>query len=88
MEPDLPLNVRLKIDAVCDLFEQQWRLGTPPSIDPFLVGWSGSEREALLAELEGIDREYRQQQTQSAEQGAALCQPVVPATMNPRMASR
>jgi tetratricopeptide (TPR) repeat protein len=59
-DPDaLPVEVNLRIDAACDRFEAAWRAESPPRIEDFLEGWSGSEHLALLQNLVVVDDEYR-----------------------------
>jgi hypothetical protein len=48
-----------RLDGVCNRFEAAWRVGIPPDIEPFLDGWYGSERLALLRELVLLDLHYR-----------------------------
>jgi hypothetical protein len=58
-EPDLPLEILERIDAVCARFEADWRAGQVPRLADFLVGLDGAERRLLFRELLHIDAELR-----------------------------
>src|SRR5215471_15210135 len=55
----LPLSVDERIDAVCTRFEAAWQAGQQPRLEDFLGAAEGSEREALLSELLGVELDYR-----------------------------
>jgi len=47
------------VDKIADDFEQAWRSGSRPTIEPFLGASSGADRVALLVELVKLDIAYR-----------------------------
>jgi serine/threonine-protein kinase len=55
-----PLDVALRVHAVCRRFEVAWRTGTPPRVEDYLGELPEAERPALLRELQALDDEYRQ----------------------------
>jgi hypothetical protein len=62
-EGSLPLSVELRIDAVCQAFEEAWQAageaGTRPRIEDYLGATTQPERGALLCELLKIELHYR-----------------------------
>jgi tRNA A-37 threonylcarbamoyl transferase component Bud32 len=61
----LPVAVALRIDEVCNRFEVAWREESPPRIEDFVEGWSGSERLVLLREMVRVDDEYHRRRGES-----------------------
>src|SRR5262245_56379438 len=58
--PDqIALDVLLRIDARCVLFEAQWKAGHTPLLIDFLGAAQGEERSALLRELLRVELHYR-----------------------------
>jgi len=55
LEPELAL----RLDAVCNRFEKQWRAGTRPRLEEFLPQVDEADRRALLRELLDLELEYR-----------------------------
>jgi predicted Ser/Thr protein kinase len=53
------IAVDRQIDQVCNRFEAACKVGPPPPIEPFLEGWPGADRSALLRELVLLDEHYR-----------------------------
>ena len=49
-----------RIDQVCRRFEANWREGSRPHIEDYLVDFSHEGRPPLRAELEALERELRQ----------------------------
>jgi len=58
-EESLPLELALRIDAVCTRFRAAWGAGPPPQVEDFLEGWAGPERSALLRDLIELDVDCR-----------------------------
>jgi eukaryotic-like serine/threonine-protein kinase len=58
-DESLPLELVLRIDAVCSRFRAAWREGPPPRIEDFLDGWAGPEQSALLRDLIEVDVDCR-----------------------------
>jgi len=63
-ENDASTDLDWQVDQVCNRFEAAWKAGPLPAIEPFLQGWSGGDRRALLCELVLLDVHYRQKQGQ------------------------
>jgi serine/threonine protein kinase/WD40 repeat protein len=61
----LDLDLALRVDEVCRLFEAAWRAGRQPSIDDYLVNVPDEGRAALRAELGAIERELRRSEETS-----------------------
>ena len=55
----VPPPLALRIDRVCNQFEDACACGTLPPIEDFLGGWQGPERAALLRELVRLEHHYR-----------------------------
>jgi len=53
----LDIDVARRIDEVCRRFEADWREGSQPRIEDYLVDVSHEGRPALRAELEALERE-------------------------------
>lgn len=53
------LDDRIRINVVCDRFEQDCIAGLTPQVDVYLRGWNGPLRTLLREELEILAREYR-----------------------------
>ena len=53
------LTVARRVDARCDEFEHALAIGLPRSIESFLVGLEGEDRQTLLLELLGIEIDAR-----------------------------
>jgi serine/threonine protein kinase len=47
------------VNAICDRFEEAWKLGERPAIEAFLSEVTGREWAFLLCELAAVDFEYR-----------------------------
>lgn len=61
-EPTLPVELLAEIDEVCDRFESAWRAAEPaegPPCEEFVADLPEAAREAALAELFAIERQYR-----------------------------
>src|SRR6516164_5114190 len=64
-EPDcprksrLPLEVARRLDPLCDRFEDDWLAGRRPRLEEFLDRVPPADRPALLAELLGLELDYR-----------------------------
>jgi hypothetical protein len=68
--PTLPPEVGLRLDEVCDRFEEAWRGavrqgGQPPRIEDYLEGVSEAERPVFLRELVHLDVKYRQKRKET-----------------------
>ena len=50
-----------QIDRLCDQFEQEWKAGRRPRIEPLLEQVESAHRSRLLRELLQLERDYRQQ---------------------------
>jgi serine/threonine-protein kinase len=64
--PSLPLEVALRLNAVCDRFEAAWKAalgqgGQPPRIETYLDDVRAAERPVFLRELVLLDVAYRKQ---------------------------
>lgn len=57
---NLPLDVQLRIDAVCERYEAAWRTGSPPDHAVYLMDVPESDRSALQEELARIDVELHE----------------------------
>ena len=55
----LSLSAELRVDAVCQRYESEWKAGRRPQLEEFLVTVSGAERIALLRELLLLELGYR-----------------------------
>ncbi|QGQ23656.1 protein kinase [Gimesia benthica] len=53
------LNKQLRINAVCEQFEDEWNHGSPPEIKKYLDDSERSDRSELLFELLSIDSHWR-----------------------------
>ena len=62
---DLPPEAARRLEAVCNRFEAAWKSLTPPRVEDFLDGWTGTERDALLRELVALDVVYRRARGQA-----------------------
>ena len=51
--------VTARVDRLCDRFESEWKSGSEPSIENYLLQVDGDERQALERELILLDLEYR-----------------------------
>lgn len=58
-DSQLPFEVGKRIDAVCDRFETEMRLGRQVSIEEFLSEVAASDRPYLLRELITLEVDYR-----------------------------
>ncbi|MCL2120296.1 MAG: serine/threonine protein kinase [Planctomycetaceae bacterium] len=67
-----PLEVSKKIDALCDQFEGEFRVGLSPHIEDFLLKVDESYRPALFQELLGLEVDLRLELTKSADVFPAL----------------
>jgi serine/threonine-protein kinase len=56
---DLPPDAQLRLDAVCDRFEAEWRAGRTPDMAEYLAAADEADRPVLRGLLTGIDAEYR-----------------------------
>jgi serine/threonine protein kinase/Tfp pilus assembly protein PilF len=54
-----PPSLARHLDAVCNRFEDAWKLGRRPRIAEFLEGTPAADRPVLLRELLGLDLAYR-----------------------------
>lgn len=54
---DPSLSLAQRIDAVCDLFEADWKAGRRQPIEVYLTDVPGAEREAMRAALLGVREE-------------------------------
>lgn len=66
-DDSLKTEVAARIDPVCQQFEAAWQRGERPNIDDFLGRANVADREALRAELERIERAYRQRQFRTVD---------------------
>jgi serine/threonine-protein kinase len=55
----LSLAIQKAVNAACEEFEAAWNANDPRPIEYVLVGWTGHERSALLAELIALEIELR-----------------------------
>jgi len=60
-----PIQALRRIDAVCDLWEHDWRLGRPGRLEEYLAAVDKPDQAALLRQLLLIERERRQQRGES-----------------------
>jgi hypothetical protein len=60
-EPSLLPGQAVRIDGVCDRFEQQWLTGAAPRIEEFLPLVEAADRTALLRELVAVELYHRGQ---------------------------
>jgi serine/threonine-protein kinase len=62
-EDSLPLSAELRIDAVCQRFEDAWKAeacgGTRPAVEEYVRAAAAPERSALLRELLKLELHYR-----------------------------
>jgi hypothetical protein len=58
-KPTLPLEVAGRLDPICDRFEDDWLAGRRPHLEEFLDQANPADRPALLAELLGLELDYR-----------------------------
>lgn len=65
----LPLAAQERIDEICIRFEDAWRGGDQPRVEPYLDGVPESERSLLFQELLRLELYYQQQ---SGQQGRFL----------------
>jgi len=63
---ELPFSAADHIDQECDRFEAAWKAGQNPTIESFVVGWSGSDRSALLHELVALEIALRRDRGEQA----------------------
>ncbi|QDT68927.1 Serine/threonine-protein kinase PrkC [Planctomycetes bacterium MalM25] len=73
-EPTLPVELLAVIDEVCDRFESAWREADPaegPPCEDFVADLPDAAREAALAELFAIERQYRAARGQMASAWAS-----------------
>jgi len=56
----LPVPTLRRIDRVCAAFEEAWKSGGHPAIEPFCADAAEPERSALLRELLLLDVDYRE----------------------------
>ena len=57
--PLLPLDVARRLDPICDRFEDDWLAGRRPRLEEFLDRVPPADRLTLLAELLGLELDYR-----------------------------
>ena len=57
----LSLEAARQIDAACDRFESAWQSGERPRIEDYLEGLAPQTSKGLLAELLGLELDYRRQ---------------------------
>ena len=78
----LPLAAVLRINAVCDAFEGEWKAGRQPSVENFLGDSSGAERASLREQLAALDAEYRSVAIEEFTRRLAMEQltPTIPAS--------
>ena len=55
----LPLELARRLDPLCDRFEDDWLAGRRPRLEDFLDRVLPADRPALLAELLGLELDYR-----------------------------
>lgn len=69
--PNLPpkLNQRLRINAACAQFEDEWKRGNKPELNKFLNDSENSDRSELLHELLSIDSHWRWLNKQKQSRG-------------------
>jgi hypothetical protein len=63
----LPLSLRIRVDAACCEFEDAWRAGDSPKLETYLDQFPGPHREALLTELLSLKLEYRRGRGETPE---------------------
>src|SRR5215831_9418728 len=67
--PTLPPEVGLRLDEVCDRFEDAWKAAgqeeQPPRIEDYLEGVSEAERPVFVRELVHLDVKYRQKRAET-----------------------
>ena len=61
----LPLDLAVRLDALCDRFDAAWCAGERPSIEAYLDGLPDPHRAALLRELVPVEVEYRRRAGES-----------------------
>ncbi|MCA9039226.1 MAG: protein kinase [Planctomycetaceae bacterium] len=59
-DPADPLPTVHRVDLKCDEFESAWNSGERPTIEEYLEGISGTERQQLLRELVALEIELRE----------------------------
>ncbi len=66
--PDDVLSVEasLRLDAICERFEDVWIAGRRPCLEQMLAGTEGVERAALLHELLQLELDYRRRRGEEA----------------------
>jgi serine/threonine protein kinase/tetratricopeptide (TPR) repeat protein len=57
--PSLPPGLAVRINPVCDRFEEQWLAGAAPRLEEFLALVDEPDRPALLRELLDLELHYR-----------------------------
>ena len=55
----LDINVARRIDAICRLFEADWRRGRQPRIEDYMAELSDEGQASLRVELEALEQELR-----------------------------
>jgi RNA polymerase sigma-70 factor (ECF subfamily) len=71
-DDSLPLSLELRIDALCQTFEAEWKRvskgATPPRIEDLLDAVAEPERGPLLRELLKVELHYRRQERPSPDE--------------------
>ncbi|HEV3436031.1 MAG TPA: serine/threonine-protein kinase, partial [Gemmata sp.] len=62
---DLPVELAVELDRVCDEFEAAWQAGRPHSVEDTLGGIVESLRPAAIRELVALDVYYRREEGES-----------------------
>ena len=60
----LTLEQQIRLDRLCDGFEQGWAAGNPPSIDRMLEEFPNEHRSTLFLELVQLEVEIRRQRAE------------------------
>jgi serine/threonine protein kinase/formylglycine-generating enzyme required for sulfatase activity len=58
----LPAKVLLRVEAICDRFEEAWKAGQRPQLEDYLGDFAGPVRVVLLRELLVLELAYRRRQ--------------------------
>jgi serine/threonine-protein kinase len=63
---ELPPEMMVRVDKVCDRFEAAWNSGSPPRIQDYLQGVPEEARAVLARELMLLDLDYRKRRGEKA----------------------
>jgi hypothetical protein len=71
----VPLSVRIRVDAICCEFEEALRAGGDAKLEAYLVRLQGPHQEALFSELLSLELEYRRGRGEIPQESTRLPPP-------------